>query len=152
MKLIYRWISSLRAQLPRRVPHLQTLPRRHLLPSSLPRNYRWDLLPSYSCIHRRRSNWIIIIIMACREAGAERWISMGWMVEYPGGRDDGFGTFLDRTCSWKVSHSFSPTSCQALSVQSADDQTRSRHVFRISSMLGTPLPFCNCPLYSAIGQ
>jgi hypothetical protein len=76
---------------------------------------------------------------------------MGWMVEYVGSWDDGFGTFLDCTCSWKVSHSFSPISCQALSVQSADDQIRSRHVFRISSMLGTPLPFCDRSLYSPIG-
>lgn len=31
---------------------------------------------------------------------------MGRVVEYHGGRDDGFGSFLDRTRPWKVSCSF----------------------------------------------
>jgi hypothetical protein len=37
---------------------------------------------------------------------------MGWMVEYAGSGDDGFGPFLDRTCSWQVSRSSKRGSCQ----------------------------------------
>ena len=35
---------------------------------------------------------------------------MGRMVEYARSWDDGFGTFLDRTCSWKVSCSLEKSS------------------------------------------
>ena len=39
VELMYRWISPLRAELSRRVNHLHTLPRRHLISASLPRNH-----------------------------------------------------------------------------------------------------------------
>jgi hypothetical protein len=36
---------------------------------------------------------------------------MGWVVEYVGSWDDGFGSFLDRACTWKVSCPFEKLSC-----------------------------------------
>jgi len=83
---------------------------------------------------------------------------MGRMDEYAWSGDDGFGTFLGRTCYWKVSHTFEQGSSQSHPLRAADhrspkadDQTRGRHVFRIGSMPGTTLPFCDRSLYTAIG-
>ena len=76
---------------------------------------------------------------------------MGWMDEYAGSWDDGFGTFLDRTCYWKVSHTFEQGSSQIHLFQGSDSQIRSRYVVRIGSMLGTPFPLCDRSLYTAIG-